>query len=508
MSTQATEISKNTLRVRRLGIDTYSKPVIYMRHDCHICKSEGFEALSRVSVSTDKETIIASLNIVNNELLNPGEIGLSDAAWRMLAPDDNQAVYLSHPDPVTSHSHVRAKVYGHSLSDHQLMQIMQDIVKGYYDDIYLSAFITACAGSRLNFDEIVSLTKSMINVGRQLSWGNEIVVDKHCIGGLPGNRTTMIIVPIVTSFGLVMPKTSSRAITSPAGTADAMEMLAPVNLSVEELRNVIEKEGGCIIWGGSVYLSPADDILITVERQLDIDSEGQLIASVLSKKVAAGSTHVLIDIPVGPTAKVRSLNLANELSNLMITVGEEIGLNVRTKITDGSQPVGRGIGPALEAHDVLAVLRNDPGAPEDLRERSLELAGDILEISGKVPEGKGYTEAMKVLDSGAALEKFRSICEAQGEIREPGKAKYSRDVCAKEAGIVSDIDNRRLSLTAKLAGAPIASTAGIYLHVKLGSVVSSDQPLYTIYAEAPGELDYALDYISAQEDIITINPDG
>jgi thymidine phosphorylase len=301
-----------------------------------------------------------------------------------------------------------------------------------------------------------------------------------------------------------MPKTSSRAITSPAGTADTMETLAPVNLSLQQMQKVVTREGGCIAWGGAVHLSPADDILISVERRLDIDSEGQLIASVLSKKVAAGSTHVLIDIPVGASAKVRSDNIAGQLAATMIQVGDEIGINVRTKITGGEQPVGHGIGPALEANDVLLVLQNNPQAPQDLRHRSLVLAGEILEMSGKVSPGDGYNEAGKVLDSGKAWAKFQAICEAQGGMRTPTRAAFQREILSPRNGYIESIDNRRLALTAKLAGAPMAPAAGIYLQVKLAQSVIKDQPLYTLHAESPGELEYALDYTQSQNDTIII----
>lgn len=184
-------------------------------------------------------------------------------------------------------------------------------------------------------------------------------------GGLPGKRTTPIVVAIVASHGLVMPKTSSRAITSPAGTADTMETLAPVDLDLAAMRRAVEQEGACLVWGGSVRLSPADDILIRVERVLDIDAQGQLIASVLSKKIAAGSTHIVIDIPVGATAKVRTDDAAAELADQLTEVGRVFGVTVRCVITDGAQPVGRGIGPALEARDVLAALQGLPDAPND-----------------------------------------------------------------------------------------------------------------------------------------------
>ena len=251
-------------------------------------------------------------------------------------------------------------------------------------------------------------------------------------------------------------------------------------------------------------MSPADDILISVERQLDIDSEGQLIASVLSKKAAAGSTHVVIDIPVGPTAKIRSMDTANQLADIMVTVGRNIGMNIRAIITDGEQPVGRGIGPALEARDVLSVLQGEPAAPADLRERSLMLAGELLELSGKVPGNNGYKEASAILDKGLAWKKFKAICESQGGLRELPAAEHRFEVTADREGLITEIDNRKLALVAKLAGAPIAPAAGIDLHVKKGTAVYKGQPLFTLHAEAPGELDYALDYITRQKYILHI----
>jgi thymidine phosphorylase len=497
--------NKNTLLIKRIGIDTYRVPVIYIREDCHICKSEGFEALSRIAVTIGNKTIIATLNIVRDSLIQDGELGLSDAAWNLLDAKEYTPAYLSHPAQLQSLSYIRSKIYDHALTEEKFSTIINDIVAGRYEDIYLSAFITACANGRLNLDEVVALTKSMINAGSQLKWEQDVVVDKHCVGGLPGNRTTLIVVPIIAAFGLTIPKTSSRAITSPAGTADTMETLAPVTLSIEHMQRVVNTEGGCIVWGGAVRLSPADDILIAVERKLDIDSEGQLIASVLSKKAAAGSSHVLIDIPVGPTAKIRSINVAKQLADTLVMVGNEIGLNVRTMITDGEQPVGRGIGPALEARDVLAVLQNKQDAPADLRERSLVFAGEVMELSGKVKIGEGYDTAKTILDDGRAWDKFQAICEAQGGMRTPTTAEYHHEITAERDGVIESIDNRRLSLVAKLAGAPMATAAGVDLHVKQGSTIEKGQPLYMIHAEASGELEYALDYVASQKDIILIN---
>jgi thymidine phosphorylase len=494
------------LRLKRLGIDTYQEAVIYMRRDCHVCRAEGFEAQSRVQVTHNGHAIIATLNVVTGELLAPDEAGLSEAAWRLLGARDGDEVALSHPPVLESLSLVRAKVYGKQLGDAGMRAIVRDIAAGRYSDIHLSAFIAACAGDRLDLAETVALTRAMIEVGERLDWHATPVVDKHCVGGLPGNRTTLIVVPIVAAFGLTMPKTSSRAITSPAGTADVMETLAPVALDVPAMRRVVEREGGCIAWGGAMRLSPADDILIRVERPLDLDSEGQLVASVLSKKAAAGSSHVVIDIPVGETAKVRSREAAQALSHRLVETGHAIGLTVHTVITDGAQPVGRGIGPALEARDVLAVLRREANAPEDLRERALRLAGAVLEFAPGVASGKGTRLAQEILDDGRAWKKFEAICMAQGGLRAPPAAAHTHAVAAAQRGHVTTIDNRRLARVAKLAGAPRAPAAGLELHAPLGAAVEKGQPLFTVHAEAPGELAYALAYVQAQSSIVRVAP--
>lgn len=270
------------------------------------------------------------------------------------------------------------------------------------------------------------------------------------------------------------------------------------------MRQVVEQENGCIVWGGAVSLSPADDVLIRVERAIDLDSEGQLVASILSKKIATGATHAVIDIPVGPTAKVRNQSMALLLKQLLEEVGNELGLVVHTLFTDGTQPVGHGIGPSLEARDVLAVLQGLPDAPNDLRERALTLAGAALECSSKVPTGLGKSIATQLLDSGQAFKKFQAICEAQGGMRELTKARFTYPVVAAKAGKVSLIDNRKLAKIAKLAGAPKSKSAGIDLHSHVGESVEKGEPLFTIHSESSGELHYACDLLRDKQDIIIL----
>lgn len=494
----------NRLRARRLGVDTPHEMVVFMRQDCPVCRSEGFAAHARVRLSRGEQSIIATLYHVTDGLLEVDEAGLSESAWVQLGATDGDEIAASHPQPLDSLSRVRGKIYGDRLSAAALRNILRDIVGGRYDDIHLASFLTACAARSLDRVEMIGLTRAMVDAGDRLSWPVRPVADKHSVGGLPGNRTTPIVVAIAAACGLTMPKTSSRAITSPAGTADAMETLAPVNLDIAAMRRVVERESGCVVWGGAVQLSPADDTLIRVERALDLDSEGQLVASVLSKKIAAGSTHVVLDIPVGPTAKVRSDEAAAALSRHLMDVAEAFGIVVEVVASDGSQPVGRGIGPALEAVDVLAVLQGAPGAPADLRTRAVALAGRLLEMTGTAPRGAGVAAAAQALTEGIAWAKFQRICEAQGGLRQPPVAPHHHPVLADRAGRVSRIDNRRLARVAKLAGAPDAKAAGLELHTRLGAAIDRGGPLFTVHAETPGELAYALEFVSANRDVVEV----
>lgn len=492
------------LKVRRLGIDTQFESIVLMHRDCPVCRSEGFTAHNRIVLSAGDRQIIATLYQVTSEWLEIDEAGLSEAAWRRLALKDGDSIVASHPEPLETLSHVRSRIYGSDLGQEALSAVIADVVAGKYSDIHLSAFITTCAARPLDQKEVVALTRAMVESGDQMSWGSDMVLDKHSVGGLPGNRTTPIIVPIIASLGLRMPKTSSRAITSPAGTADTMETMAPVALDTRAIRKVVEQEGGCIVWGGAVKLSPADDILIRIERALDLDSEGQLIASVLSKKIAAGSSHVVLDMPVGPTAKVRSKQAAQALSEALTKAAQEFDLKAKVIMGEGTQPIGRGIGPALEAHEVLAVLQGAPDAPQDLRKRALMLAGSLIELAGLAPVGVGEITAANVLDDGRAWKKFQSICEAQGGMRSPPVSEHRHNLVSKRSGRVKAIDNRKIAKLAKLAGAPDDKAAGVTLQAKLGDDVSIGQPLCTVHAEAPGELAYALDYAAKDDNIFDV----
>ncbi|MEN9376788.1 MAG: hypothetical protein RL710_1945, partial [Pseudomonadota bacterium] len=337
------------LALRRVAIDTYRENVAYLHRDCAVYRAEGFQALSKVEVRANGRRILATLNVVDDaSIVGCNELGLSEDAFLQLAVQDGHTASVSQAEPPESIGALYRKLAGERLGREDFHSIVRDIADLRYSKIELTAFVVATHRDELDREEVYYLTESMVDSGRKLDWHEPLVVDKHCIGGIPGNRTSMLVAPIVAAHGLLCPKTSSRAITSPAGTADTMEVLATVELPFEKLADIVREHRACLAWGGTANLSPADDVLISVERPLALDSPGQMVASILSKKIAAGSTHLVLDIPIGPTAKVRSMPEAQRLRRIFQYVASRIHLSLDVVITDGRQPIGNGIGPVLE----------------------------------------------------------------------------------------------------------------------------------------------------------------
>ena len=495
-------------RVKRLALDTLREHVIIV-HERAVREGHlGFNPLDRAYVfGRDRATgqtreVVGVLNFCGDALVSADEIGLSTEAFHDLGLPEGAEVNATMAAPPRSVDLVRAKLAGKRLGREAFDAILGDVVKRRYSRVELAMFVLACAMGRLDTDELADYTRAMIATGLSLDFGAGPVADKHCIGGIPGNRTTMIVVPILTSLGVTIPKTSSRAITSPSGTADTMGMLAEVALEPERIREVVRRAGGCIAWGGALELAPADDILITVERPMEIDTEAQMVASILAKKKTVGATHVLIDIPVGPTAKVRTIEAAERLAAVFREVAQRIELRVETAITEARGPIGRGIGPRLEAMDVLAVLRREGDAPVDLREKSLYLAARVLEMTGVVGQNAGYRAAQKALDSGAALDSFERIVDAQGRREMPPPASQVRAIKSTRDGRVRSVDCWEIARVAKRAGAPANPSAGVRMLVAPGAVLREGAAIFEVHAESAAQLDFACQYAAGHPTIV------
>jgi thymidine phosphorylase len=481
------------LSVKLIDISTGDSPVVLITRKAAI--THDLHTSDRVIIQYGEKSVIATVNTAGNGFLPDDHIGMFlETAFSLGVAESSKVTILPAPKP-ESIKVIRKKMEGEELNEQEMMLVVKDIVDRKLTQVELTYFVAACSMFPLTFKEIGTLTKSMADTGIKLHFDKPMVIDKHCIGGVPNNRTSMITVPIMASLGYTVPKTSSRAITSPAGTADTMEVLAEVEIPSERMMQIVNTVGACLVWGGSVNLAPADDRIIRIERPLSIDVPGLMLSSVMAKKYSVGSTHVVIDIPYGPGAKVTTIEKAEELRKNFQTIGKLLGMHMLVITTDGSQPIGNGIGPLLEAYDVLSVLKNDAGAPQDLREKSVMIAGLLLEFIGHCPKGKGAAIAEGQIKNGAALKKFNEIIDAQGRKQLPALARHKQDILASQSGLVTGIDNITITKIARIAGAPISKNAGLLIYAKVGNKVVRGEKIFTIYADDPGKLTNAVAYI-------------
>jgi thymidine phosphorylase len=343
----------------------------------------------------------------------------------------------------------------------------------------------------------------MIKSGKQIKLRGK-VVDKHSIGGVAGNRTTPIVVAICAAAGLTMPKTSSRAITTAAATVDVIETITKVDFSIKQIKKIVSKTNACMVWGGALGLAPVDDKIIKVEKIVKVDSDAQLLASILSKKISVDSEYILIDIPYGKSAKVNKRR-AEKLKANFLSLGRNFGLKIQVVLTDGKEPIGNSVGPILEIIDILKILKNQQDAPKDLKEKSIMLAGKLLEMSKKAKRNQGIKLATKILESGKAFKKFEQIIKAQkGAIIESKLklGKCTHVIYAKSNRKIKSYDNKLINSIARFAGCPEDKTSGIYFHKKANQKISKGDKIMTIYSSSKEKLKHAIKFYNKNKKLV------
>tara|TARA_Y100000310_G_scaffold316318_1_gene367867 strand:+ start:2478 stop:3947 length:1470 start_codon:yes stop_codon:yes gene_type:complete len=476
------------LKVKILGFSA-GRPVCMINEKT--AKEISLHVGNRISIKKQGKILISIVNI--SESLNPNYIGVSNEVIKKLKLKSNDKVEIEITQRPQSINIIKKKLSGQELSKKEIFKIVNDIAKNALTEAEISFFISAVHSNNLSLGETKYLIQAMVKSGSQLKLRGK-VVDKHCIGGVAGNRTTPIVVSICAAIGLKTPKTSSRAITSAAGTVDVIETIARVDFSIKELKKIISKTNACFVWGGALGLAPVDDKIIRVERIVKIDSTSQLLASILSKKISVDSKYVLIDIPYGNSAKVTKKQ-AKELKRKFLNLGRKFDLKLDVVLTDGSEPIGNGIGPILEIIDVIKVLNSDNDAPKDLREKSIMLAGELIELSGKVEKGQGKKLAKEILDSGKAFKKFEQIIKAQkGKIKSLKPGRYSYDIKVKTKTKINHLNNKLINSLARQAGCPEDKAAGIYLHKKKGNIIGKGEKVMTIYSTSKERLAHAMKF--------------
>jgi len=432
------------------------------------------------------------------KLIGVKEIGLSKELSDVLKLKNKSYVKVSTSELSDATHLIQKKVAGKKLSREEMTYLVSEIVHNNLTEAEIAYFTAAEKLNGMSMKETINLTRAMVKTGAKLKFSGKYIADKHCIGGIAGNRTTPLVIAICAAAGLILPKTSSRAITSASGTADVIETISNVELSINEIKSVVKTAGACLAWGGSLGLAPSDDKIIRVERLLSLDIEPQLLASILSKKIAAGSKYILIDIPYGKGSKITSLKKAEALGKKFQFIGKSFHLKISVVFTKGSEPIGNGFGPVLEMQDILLVLQNSPDQPKDLREKSLFLSSELMKLCN-IKNAKRRAE--EILSSGKAYEKFKEIINAQNgknnfdrNVKSLTLAKYKKIIKAKKTGRITEISNKGINSLCRTLGTPETISAGAYLHKHVGKI-KKGEPIITLYSESKSKLKEAQEYL-------------
>lgn len=490
------------LRARKLDFSSGGQPWVVVLQE-EEAKTFGIVMGDFVEIRWKNNKATAVAYYTRNKV-KKGEIGFFREIWKYRKVRHTEPVSLRVLSRPRSIEAIRKKLLGGELSFDEMQSVISDIVHHKLSKVETTYFVASSFIKPFTNEELYYMTKAMAETGEMLKHPSKVVADKHSIGGVAGNRTTMVVVPIVASYGVVIPKTSSRAITSPSGTADTMEVLAPVSIPLKKVEGIIKRINCCLIWGGSFQLAPADDYIIRVQHSLRLEPLDKMVVSIMAKKVAMGITHLVVDLPYGPHVKVISREQALGVKKDFEYVAKRFGIKINVVLVETNEPIGRGIGPALEARDVLRVLQQKDYRPSDLQKKSVKLAGKLLELTGRAKSGQGHMLAAEALSSGKAWKKMQQIIKEQGgkqdvDSEDVTMAALRHRQHATYGGVVVDVDDEMIDQVARILGAPHEKLAGIYINKHLGQTVRKGERLYTLYGQSDDRINLALEALKTKK---------
>ncbi len=458
---------------------------------------EGFHIGTKAMLCWKDVCLYVTVDFTDS-VVDPGELGLFNEVWEKYRIPSHDIVSLTISKPPESLDAIRKKIKGAKLGYDEIKKIMEDVSQRRLSTIEMTYFASTYYNPGFDDEEVYFLTKAMAETGTSFDFknGNEdlVIADKHSIGGIPAKGVTPVLVPIIASCGLIIPNTSSRSITTPAGTSDMLEVVMPVILSKEKITEVVKKEKGCLVWGGGLDLAPADDILINIERPLRIESVDKFLVSIIAKKIPMQITKLIIDIPYGEGAKLETFEEVTEVEGHFEKLCSQFDIDVEVYKREAFGPDGNGVGPTLEIRDVLRIFERHPERPKNLESLIIDMTGRLLELAGVAKSGEGAPLARSKIENGEAGKKFWAIAIAQGAPKELTSdqlqlAPYTFDVDSEKNGIVSRIGIRQTVDIARALGAPFVKEAGIYFHKTVGDNVKTGDKLFTLYAMNPERLE-------------------
>lgn len=393
---------------------------------------------------------------------------------------------------------IQKKRNGGALTDAEIKWVIENYTKGEIPDYQVAALCMAIYFQGMTLEETTALTFAVRDSGERLDFSDiqGLRVDKHSTGGV-GDKTSLVVAPVVASLGVKVAKMSGRGLGHTGGTIDKLEAIPGfrTDIPIEEFKRIV-REVGIAIVGQNASLAPADKLLYALrDVTATVDSLPLIVSSIMGKKLAADDDCIVLDVKMGSGSFMKTPEKSRELAEWMVEIGKRAGKRMRALITDMDRPLGNAIGNSLEVVEAIETLKGN--GPEDLTELCIALAAHILHLAEKGSFEECEKMAKEAISSGRALQTFAKMVEAQGGdktwILSPEKfpkAKYSHTVKAKESGYIVSVDTESYGVASLLLGAGrntkedvIDAAAGIYLCKKTGDAVQCGEPIAILYSE-------------------------
>ncbi len=492
---------RKTMKLNLIPFDFNERLLLLNKNDFD---ELGLSLGKSVRFSYDRLNFSARVAFTSS-LIPKGSIGIPPHLIKQYELPENESGRVEVLKTSEVEGVIQKKMMGGNLDKDETNLLVRELRDGAVSQVHTVAFALSHHFGKTELKEIEYLAQALSDSGTKLDF-TAPTYNKHSLGGVPGNKVSLLIVPIVAAGGLLIPKTSTKAITSPSGTVDSMSVFADVDLSPDEIIEIASKTKGCIVFaGGKLDLAPAiDRIIEDAGYPLGIDPKSLMLAGIMSKKLATGTDFMVLDLPC-PTTKIPTIEEGQAFARSFVELAAQLGVRLEAGLTYGGVPVGHSIGPALEAREALETLMsNGKTGPTSLIEKSTGLAGILFEMAGLSARGRGNEYARELLTSGKAYEKFKQIVEAQGGdpsvtpqditaefIDEDHIFKWK----ASADGWPIEFNNAALAAVARAAGAPNDKGAGILVKSKKEPVRKGDVVLQ-VYASSESALDETIALIA------------
>ena len=402
---------------------------------------------------------------------------------------------------------IRKKMLWKKITDEEIDAIIEDIKDNKIHELVLAYYVSTSFFYKSDAHELAYTTKATAYTWDMYRFPG-IVAGKYCIWWVPGNETTMIVIPILASLWITLPKTFSKAITSPAATWECVNVLMDIEFDKSEVIRLTDKVWACLVWNEKLNLAPVNDRIIKVSSPLWMEPYARMISSIMAKNYAMGINHCLIDIPMWPTAKVATMKDAKRVAKRFREIWEYLWIKMDVEITDGSQPIWRWIWACLQAREALRILQQYKTRSEDLEKKAIFLAARILVLCW-VANSMGNAEKLvkTQLENWEAWKKMQEIIKAQNwepniKSEDIQLGKFSHDVVADKDCIITHVDMKHLNTMVRWLWAPKEYQAWIYLHKKLWDKVKKWEVIYTMYSPSANKLNLVKD-VQLQKDFYT-----